>query len=93
MKEAVTEEMNEYRERITTLEGQVFDLSEENEKFQGEIHDLHCKGDQMALLYTTLRDQVHILQSEAKILSAELEDLRQYSRRNCILVYGVCLTV
>ena len=89
MKEAVKEENNEYWERITVLEKQVVDLTEEKEKMRGDIHELKCANEKLEQQNTSVQAQADNLQSEIEIRSMVLEDLQQYSRRNCILVTGI----
>ena len=89
MKEAVKEENTEYRERISELEKQVFNLNEENEKMKGDMHELKCSNEKLEEKNTSLQSQVDNLQSEVELRSMVLEDLQQYSRRNCVLVTGV----
>ena len=81
MKEAVKEENNEYWERITTLEKEVFDLNEEKDKIRGDLHELKCTNEKLEEKNTSLQSQVDNLQSEVELRSMVLEDLQQYSRR------------
>ena len=76
-------------ERITTLEKQMFDLNEENDKIRGDLLELKCTNAKLEEQNTSLQSQVDNLQSEVELRSMVLEDLQQYSRRNCILVTGV----
>ena len=89
MKEAVKEENTEYRERISELEKQVCNLNEENEKMKGDMHELKCSNEKLEQKNTSLQSQADNLQSEVELRSMVLEDLQQYSRRNCVLVTGV----
>ena len=89
MKEAIKEENTEYRERISELEKQVFNLNEENEKMKGDMHELKCSNEKLEEKNTSLQSQADNLQSEVELRSMVLEDLQQYSRRNCVLVTGV----
>lgn len=86
MKEAVKEESKEYWKRITALEKQVFDLNEEKEKLRGDIQELKCSNEKLQEQNTAIQAQADNLKAEIEICSIVLEDLQQYSRRNCILL-------
>lgn len=89
MREAVKEESQEYWERITTLEKQVFELNEEKDKMRGDIHELKNENEKLKEQNAAIKAQADTLQSEIEIRSMVLEDLQQYSRRNCVLLTGI----
>ena len=89
IKEAVKEEQAEYRQTIIDLQAKIFDLQAQNEKQEGEIHELKCAEKKLTEKNKNLEKQTIQLQVELETRSDVLEDLQQYSRRNCLLVSGV----
>lgn len=59
------------------------------EEHTGKIHDLQCKLDQSNHDLTTLKDQTERSSAAIEELKAELNNLEQYSRRNCLRVTGI----
>ena len=89
IKEAVKEEQAEYRQTIVDLQTKVSDLQTQNEKLEGEIHELKCAEKKLNEKNKDLEKQTIQLQIELESRSDVLEDLQQYSRRNCLIVSGV----
>ena len=89
IKEAVKEEQAEYRQSIIDLQTKVSDLQTQNEKLEGEIHELKCAEKKLSEKNKHLEKQTIQLQIELESRSDVLEDLQQYSRRNCLIVSGV----
>ena len=89
IKEAVKEEQTEYRQTIVDLQTKVSDLQTQNEKLEGEIHELKCAEKKLNEKNKDLEKQTIQLQIELESRSDVLEDLQQYSRRNCLIVSGV----
>ena len=89
IKEAVKEEQAEYRQTIIDLQAKIFDLQAQNERQEGEIHELKCAEKKLTKKNKNLEKQRIQLQVELETRSDVLEDLQQYSRRNCLIVSGV----
>ena len=89
VKDAVKEENSEYRQRVLDLEQQVNDLKTSNEELKGEIHDLQVSKTKLEKKTKGIKKQANELQTELTSKSSVLEDLQQYSRRNCLIITGV----
>ena len=89
VKDAVKEENSEYRQRVLDLEQQVNDLKTSNEELKGDIHDLQVSKTKLEKKTKGIKKQANELQTELTSKSSVLEDLQQYSRRNCLIITGV----
>lgn len=71
---------------VDTTYQRLLNCSEEN---RGSIHELHVKLDEVQKDFTKLHKQVEAQQEQLKILKRANNDMEQYSRRNCIRVFGI----
>ena len=55
------------------------------EQVGGEIHDLSCQNTRFRTEYENQQELIDELQSDLEIKSMSLEDMIQYSRRNCLV--------
>ena len=75
VRKAVKKQIEKVMERLERSEGQIFELEASMEKKSKEI--------------TSLKKQIESQEDSIRNLQAEMNSLEQYSRRNCLLVFGV----
>ena len=89
LKEAIKDELKCLHKEIATLNEKVVNLNDELEHLKGDNHTLKCDRDTLVeantkldlLLKATVHDQLKHCE--------RIDELEQYSRRNCLLVTGV----
>lgn len=87
--EAVSEQMKSISTAVHKLQDEVTNLKEELDKTKGEIHELHRVQKQQMEVNRVHGMQVGDLTNRLHNRSLTIEDLQQYTRRNCVLVTGV----
>jgi regulator of replication initiation timing len=89
LEETVKEQLKTFAVEVSNLKEQVSKLKDEIDELKGEHHELACKNEKLA---SATSNNERITQQLAHTLTARslaIEDLQQYTRRNCILVTGV----
>ena len=56
---------------------------------EGKIHDLQCKNDEHATSIDSNKKQLESHENKISALERNEEQMQQYSRRNCIRVFGI----
>lgn len=56
---------------------------------EGRIHDLECRLDKRSQEVTRVVSQHDNLKSDIRQLKSELNVIEQYSRRNCVRIFGL----
>ena len=59
------------------------------EQVEGEIHDLSCQNTRLRTENENQQEQIDELQQDLEMKSMSMEDMMQYSRRNCLVITGI----
>lgn len=91
--ETVSEQMNVQIRKFSTvvrnLQDELTNLNEELDKVKGELHELHTNQEQQMEVNRLNEMNVNDLTTRLNARSLTIEDLQQYTRRNCVVVTGV----
>lgn len=91
--EAVLQQLNEHVKNFNTvvrkLKDDVADLNVELEKVKGELHEIHQNLEQQSRANQINETHMGGLTNTLHNRSQTIEDLQQYTRRNCVLVSGI----
>jgi uncharacterized protein YoxC len=89
MKESLREELKEINREVNTLKEEVSKLRDEVDELKGSNHELQCKTDKLTQADMQRHMYTSSLANQLHARSQTIEDLQQYTRRNCVLVTGV----
>ena len=80
-------------ERMDKIEDEVQGISTAHtrriEQVEGEIHDLSCQNARLRTENENQQELIDELQNDLEMKSMSLEDMMQYSRRNCLVITGI----
>ena len=83
-------------ERMDKIEDEVQEIAAAHtrriEQVEGENHDLSCQNTRLKTENENQQEQIDALQYDLEIKSMSLEDMMQYSRRNCLVITGIAET-
>ena len=83
-------------ERMDKIEDEVQEIAAAHtrriEQVEGENHDLSCQNTTLITENENQQEQIDALQYDLEIKTMSLEDMIQYSRRNCLVITGIAET-
>ena len=96
MKQLIKEllEDDEFHKAISDIVSEAIDtklaeLKTDIEKKNGTIHDILCKQDESKKKVKKLEEQLKSSANDISKLTFDFNNQEQYSRRNCVRVYGI----
>ena len=96
LEERYQKSANNQSEKMDKIEDEVQGISTAHtrriEQVEGEIHDLSCQNNRLRTENENQQELIDDLQSDLEIRSMSLEDMMQYSRRNCLVITGIAET-
>lgn len=87
--ETVSRQMNELSTAVCKLLDEVTSLTTELDQVKGELHEINYKQDHQVNFNNRTEQLVNGLTNKLDARSLVIEDLQQYTRRNCVVVTGV----
>ena len=80
-------------ERLDKLEEEIQGIATSQtrriEQIESEMHDFGCQSTRLSTESASQQEQIDELLEELEIKSSVIEDLQQYSRRNCLVISGL----
>ena len=93
LEERFQKSVTNHSDRMDKIEDEVQGISTAHirriEQVEGEIHDLSCQNTRLRTENENQQEQIDALQDDLEIKSMSLEDMMQYSRRNCLVITGI----
>ena len=93
LEDKLQDSMKSQNERIDKLEEEIQGIATSQtrriEQIESEIHDFGCQSTRLSTESASQQEQIDELLEEIEIKSSVIEDLQQYSRRNCLVITGL----
>ncbi len=89
LKETIKDELKYLHKEVDNLKQKVTNMEEEIERLKGENHDLKIDYDKVKEESLQNQQTLTSMQNHLKRREQIVEDLQQYTRRNCVIVTGV----